>query len=52
MKFDDYNYELFNKYILIDPKKPAIVSDKDEPAIKEMVGFSLPNNGVKIGKQL
>ena len=52
MHFEDYNYDLFNKYVLIDPNKGVESSwsegeNDDEDAHEsskssEMVGFSLP----------
>ena len=42
MTFDDYNYDLYNKYILIDPN----LHESDEEEIKEIGGFD-PKTNVK-----
>ena len=34
MKFDDFNYEMYNKYILIDPER-----DENDPNAIDLGGF-------------
>jgi len=55
MHFEDYNYELFNKYILIDPNKgeydETYEEDEEEGTIGDttkspMVGYSVPPGGM------
>ena len=52
MQFDDYNYEMYNKYILIDPNKPNTTLDEQDfdengsPIVKkELLGFAIPVGG-------
>ena len=53
MNFEDFNYESFNKYILVDPTKqpepdpqqppPKTEQEQETQALQtEMVGFALP----------
>ena len=55
MHFEDYNYELYNKYVLIDPAKqeycedPSDAGDPDSPAKEKMLGFSAPPTGEGMG---
>ena len=42
MTFEDYNYDLYNKYILIDPN----IQEAEEEEIKELGGFA-PQTNVK-----
>jgi hypothetical protein len=56
MHFEDYNYELYNKYVLIDPTKVEEVDESDvgdadsPPKPKEkMLGFSAPPTGEGMG---
>ena len=57
MHFEDYNYELYNKYVLIDPAKeneePSEDGDNpDSPAPREkMLGFSAQPNDDGMGNE-
>ena len=56
MHFEDYNYELYNKYVLIDPAKeneePSEDGDNpDSPPREKMLGFSAPPNGEGMGNK-
>lgn len=60
MHFEDYNYDNFNKHILIDPNKegddnyedtelnkdPSDSLLSDENSARQMVGFSAPPGGL------
>lgn len=35
MKFEDYNYDMYNKFILIDPNKPAETDRQSEDSYDE-----------------
>jgi len=51
MHFEDYNYDYYNKYILIDPNKIDGESDEEnnnQPQIEKpdgMLGFKAPPGG-------
>jgi hypothetical protein len=49
MHFEDYNYNAFNKYILIDPnREPSELEDDDDADSsrrEKKLGFSAPPGG-------
>ena len=57
MHFEDYNYEMFNKYVLIDPAKENELDEEeddenlDSPPREKMLGFSAPPNGEGMGNK-
>lgn len=54
MHFEDYNYELYNRYVLIDPAKenyeePSDPGEPESPVKEKMLGFSAPPTGEGMG---
>ena len=52
MNFEDYNYDSYNQFILVDPKKYPLKSDESERLSNSAdsnhkVGWALPK-GVKV----
>ena len=58
MNFEDYNYAMYNKYILIDPNKTPLDSDLDPEMLssenendsndsQQKIGWSVPKNQTK-----